>query len=73
LNTITIDTHGNERLQEEANELGLKTHPIECTEGAAGEGVWRLSPESPGVQISYDPALFTASLAEGKVIIARRL
>jgi hypothetical protein len=71
---ITIDTKGNSELEKEATELGLQeTHrPLAVAEDEAGRGIWRLAPESPGMRIEFDPAIFAVSVEAGVVLIERR-
>jgi hypothetical protein len=69
METITIDTKGNKDLEKEAGELGLQER---CAEDEAGRGIWRLAPESPGMRIEFDPAIFAVSLETGVVLIGRR-
>jgi hypothetical protein len=71
MGTITIDTHGNEGLEREAEELGLSQHKTKPAEDARGRAVWHLDPDSKGMVISFDPGLFCVREEEGVVTIER--
>ena len=71
MGTITIDTHGNEGLEREAEELGLSQHKTKPAEDAQGRAVWHLDPDSKGMVISFDPGLFCVREEEGVVTIER--
>jgi hypothetical protein len=72
MGTITIDTHGNEALEREAEELRLPQHKMpHCAEDAQGRAVWHLDPDSKGMVISFDPGLFCVREEEGVVTIER--
>ena len=72
MSTITLDTHGNEALEREAERLRLPRHKMPpCAEDAQGRAVWQLDPDSKGMVISFDPGIFNAREEEGVVTIER--